>query len=175
MIGGLRRLSYTGVLVALAIVVFAGCKATGGGYIPTAEPGVEGKATFAFNAKCTNTTDEFGNVIAEVKGQLQYNDHPADVKIHADLVNPFPDLLIGSSTPCEDFDDLLTDEQTDVFFGTYRVSGGPKEAEGGVRLQVTDNGEPGINGDQVAIFLDGGRHSGYSNSGIVEGGNVQVD
>jgi hypothetical protein len=177
MIGGLRRVSYTGVLVALAIVVFAGCKATGGGYIPTAAEGVEGKATFAFNAKCTNTTDEFGNVIAEVKGQLQYNDHPADVKIHADLVNPFPDIDIGSSTPCEDFDDLFTDEQTDVFFGVYRVPGGPKEEaeEGGVILEVTDAGEPGINGDQVAISLSGGRYSGYSNSGIVEGGNVQVD
>jgi hypothetical protein len=174
MIGGLRRLSYTGVLVALTIVVLAGCKATGGGYIPTAEPDVEGKATFAFNAKCTNTTLESGEVVGVVKGQLQYNDHPADVKIHADLANAFPDLF-GRSTPCEDFDDFFTDEQTDVFFGTYRVPGEPKEAVGEVTLEVTDAGEPGINGDKVTISLFGGPHGGYTNTGTVQGGNVQVD
>jgi hypothetical protein len=160
MIGGLRRVIYTGVLVALTIVVLAGCKASGGGYITSATG--EGKATFAFNGKCTDTTDEFGNPIADVEGQLQYNDHPADVKIHADLGNQD---FVGF---CEDFDPFA------AFVGEYRVSGGPKEAEGLVLLEVLDAGEPGINGDQVAILLDGGRYSGYSNSGTIQGGNVQV-
>jgi hypothetical protein len=174
MIGGLRRVSFTGVLVALTFVVLAGCQATGGGYIPST---IEGeKATFAFNGKCTNTTmtDEFGNVIAEVKGQLQYNDRAADVKFHADLVDSF--IIPGSSDPCEDAADLGGDSAD--FTGFYRVSGGPKEAEGVVDLFVRDGGEPGINGDHVAIFLSafqpGGTYDGYTNSGFVQGGNVQV-
>jgi hypothetical protein len=167
MIGWLRRFSYTGVLAALTIVVLAGCEqATGGGYITSATG--EGKATFAFNGKCTNTTDEFGNVIGEVKGQLQYNDKPADVKFHAELVGS---TSSGTATPCEDFE---TNEPTEEFLGIYRVSGGPKEAEGNVILQVTDKGEPGINGDIVEIELIGGRYNGYTNVGAVQGGNVQA-
>jgi hypothetical protein len=166
MIGGLRRFSFTGVLVALTIVVLAGCKATGGGYITSATG--EGKATFAFHGECTNTTDEFGNAIAEVKGgQLQYNDHPADVKFHADF--DLENIVIFGT--CEEID---TDASGDEFVGEYRVSGGPKEAEGFVYLNVRDNGEPGINGDLVEIFLLGGRYSDYFNSGTVQGGNVQV-
>jgi hypothetical protein len=169
MIGGLRRFSYTGVLAALTIVVLAGCEqATGGGYIPTAEEGVEGKATFAFNGKCTNTTLENGDVIGEVKGQLQYNDRPADVKFHATLQGT---VFTGTATPCEDQE---ANESTEEFAGEYRVSGGPKESEGIVDLIVADNGEPGINGDVVSIELIGGRYSGYTNLGTVQGGNVQT-
>jgi hypothetical protein len=172
MIGGLRKFSYTGVLVALTIVVLAGCKASGGGYITSATG--EGKATFAFSGKCTNTTLENGDVAAITKGQLQYNDPAADVKFHAELEDFF---VSGSSTPCEDADSFQ-DENVDQFSGTYRVSGGPKEAEGFVDLAVRDAGEPGINGDEVFIFLSafqpGGTYDGYSNSGTVQGGNVQV-
>jgi hypothetical protein len=169
MIGGLRRVSYTAALVALTIVVLAGCNATGGGYIPST---IEGeKATFAFSAKCQNKTlkTETGEVVvAELKGQLQYNDHPADVKIHG----VFFARTTGDS--CEDFD--TTDEDTDVFEGVYFVPGGPRREEdvGTVRLEVTDAGEPGINGDFVMISLFDGPHSGYTNSGFVQGGNVQV-
>jgi hypothetical protein len=172
MIGGLRRASYTGVLVALTIVVLAGCEqATGGGYIPTADETVEGgKATFAFNGKCTNTTLESGEVIGVVKGQLQYNDHPADVKFHAEFSGTVPSDT-DSATPCED---LETNAPIEEFAGFYRVSGGPKEAEGGVILQVTDKGEPGINGDIVEIELIGGLYNGYTNVGAVQGGNVQA-
>jgi hypothetical protein len=173
MIGWLRRASYTGVLVALTIVVLAGCEhATGGGYITSATG--EGKATFAFNGKCTNTTFETETgeevVVGVVKGQLQYNDKPADVKFHAEFGGTVLSGT-GSATPCED---LETNESTEEFAGVYRVSGGPKEAEGNVRLEVTDAGEPGINGDQVTIRLDGGRYSGYFNTGTVQGGNVQA-
>jgi hypothetical protein len=173
MIGGLRRVIYTGVLVALTIAVLAGCKASGGGYITSATG--EGKATFAFNGKCTNTTfEQDGFVAGVVKGQLQYNDPAADVKFHAELQDFF---ITGSSTPCEDADSFQ-DGNVDEFSGTYRVSGGPKEAEGFVDLFVRDAGEPGINGDEVSIslsaFQPGGTYDGYFNSGTVQGGNVQV-
>jgi hypothetical protein len=54
------------------------------------------------------------------------------------------------------------------------VRGGPKEAAGFVEIEVVDNGEPGINGDEVTIFLIEGPYDGYYNSGTVQGGNVQV-
>ena len=167
MIGWLRRFSYTGVLAALTIVVLAGCEqATGGGYITSATG--EGKATFAFNGKCTNTTLEDGSVAGVVKGQLQYNDPAADVKFHAELGGT---VATGTATPCEDVD---TNESADEFIGSYRVSGGPKEGEGVVILEVTDAGEPGINGDQVTIDPFTGPLAFYFNSGTVQGGNVQV-
>jgi hypothetical protein len=56
----------------------------------------------------------------------------------------------------------------------YRVSGGPKEAEGFVEIVVIDNGEPGINGDEVTINVVDGPYDGYYNSGTLQGGNVQV-
>jgi len=153
--------------MALTIVVLAGCeKATGGGTI-TSDTG-EGKATFAFKGKCTNTTLENGDVVAEVKGQLQYNDREADVKFHAELGGT---VRTDTATPCED---IQTNENVEQFLGVYRVSGGPKEGEGLVGLEVLDAGEPGINGDQVGISLDEGLYDGYTNSGTVEGGNVQV-
>jgi hypothetical protein len=174
----MRRTILLLATIALTIVVLAGCKASGGGYIPTAEPGVEGKATFGFSANCTNVTDEFGDVFAYTKGQLQYNDKPADVKFHADLADGGLGV-VGSTTPCEDLDAIFTDEDTDVFSGLYRVRGGPKEGEGSVELLVTDAGEPGINGDKVTISLSafepGGTYDGYTNTGTVQGGNVQVD
>ena|ERR687890_369099 len=161
------------ILVLLAMVtvglLVAGCNATGGGYIPSATD-AEGTATFAFSGKCQNKKLPNGEVAANIKGQIQYYDHPADVKIHAEVTRIT--VITGSATPCEDQDD--TDGDTDVLTGSYRVPGGPKEVAGDVRLEVTDGGEPGINGDQVTISLEGGPYNGYTNSGFVQGGNVQV-
>lgn len=42
-------------------------------------------------------------------------------------------------------------------------------------MRVEDDGEPGINGDTVSITLTGGQYNGYTNSGTVQGGNIQVD
>jgi hypothetical protein len=171
MIGGLRRVSFTGVLVALTIVVLAGCSATGGGYITSATG--EGNATFAFNGKCQNKTTKDPltgekEVAAEYSFTLQYNDHPADVKIHG----LGGGAIFGQT--CEELDDSAGD--TVVFDGVYFVPGGPKEEEdlGAVTLEVTDGGEPGINGDYVKISLVSGPHDGYTNEGFVQGGNVQV-
>ena len=169
MLDKLRRIGYVaGVSVALVLLA-AGCeRATGGGFIRS-DTG-EGKATFGFNARCETTTLEDGREAAVTDGQLQYHDHAANVKFHAEL-EAF--AIISPSPPdrCEAFDPGAT---TDQFFGGYRAEGGPEEAEGLVILTVRDNGEPGINGDEVRVDLIGGRYSGYSNSGTIEGGNIQV-
>jgi hypothetical protein len=164
-----RRILVVLAMTAVGLLV-AGCeRATGGGYIPSAIPG-GGKATFAFSAKCTPTTNEDGSASAVTKGQLQYNDRAADVKFHANIDGTLTEFPAPPDI-CEESDG---DESVDTFFGEYRVHGGPKEGEGTVELEVRDNGEPGINGDEVTIALEDGRHGGYTNSGTVQGGNVQV-
>jgi hypothetical protein len=174
MIGRLRRVSYAGVLVALAIVVLAGCEhATGGGFIPSATD--EGKATFGFSTNCDNTTLENGELAAKVKGQLQYYDREADVKFHASLEPITLEVPSDVTDACGFLDELAEQEfGEDSAVLLYRVQGGPNEAEGLVILQVVDNGEPGINGDEVTITLIGGPYDGYTNSGTIEGGNIQV-
>jgi hypothetical protein len=154
----MRRILMLLAMVAVGMLV-AGCNASGGGYIPSATD--EGKATFGFRGKCENNEDGFG----VFKGQLQYNDREADVKFHA---------VLGASLAPNSCESVESDPIRDQFDGRYRVSGGPKEAEGTVTLLVEDNGEPGINGDEVTIVLVGGRYDGYFNEGTVEGGNIQV-
>jgi hypothetical protein len=139
-----------------------------GGRIPSTVPGE--KATFAFSGKCRNTTLENGQEVYGVtKGQLQYNDRAAGVKFHAKLGEGFS---FGSSDPCGDVAEAGGNSAS--FSGLYRVSGGPKEAEGFVEIVVIDNGEPGINGDEVTINVVDGPYDGYYNSGTLQGGNVQV-
>ena len=175
MIGRLRKVSYAGVLLALSFVVLAGCEtATGGGFIPSATG--EGKATFGFSTKCDNVTLENGDVFGEVKGQLQYIDREADVKFHASRDKSLEQVPSDVTDPCG----FLDEAAGQVFGGEvsfvlpYWVQGGPKESEGLAILHVVDSGEPGINGDEFTIRLDGGRYNGYTNSGTIEGGNIQV-
>jgi hypothetical protein len=178
------------ILVLLAIVgvglLVAGCEqATGGGFIssPPPLPGEEeeDKATFGFTTNCKNTTLENGDAAAQIKGQFQYYDREADVRFHAFL--PPITLSDGFVPPdvtdaCVFLDELAEQEfGEDSFVLLYRVQGGPKderEEEGLVRVRVVDAGEPGINGDTVTIQVLTGPYEGYTRTGVIEGGNIQV-
>jgi hypothetical protein len=60
--------------------------------------------------------------------------------------------------------------------GEYRPQGLPNAARGTFQLTVTDGGEPGsLNGDTVEIHLSGGLYNGYTNAGVIQGGNIQID
>ena len=176
----MRRTILLLATMALTIVVLAGCeKATGGGYIPSQPTGAD-KATFAFSTKCKNTTLENGDVIGELKGQLQYNDREADVRFHA-FLKP---ITVEVGEPGVTDACVFLDEQAEQEFGEdsfvleYRVQGGPKEEEDLevdlVRIHVVDSGEPGINGDEFTIEVLSGPYEGYTNTGTIEGGNIQV-
>jgi hypothetical protein len=175
------------ILVLLAIVgvglLVAGCEqATGGGFIssPPPLPGEEeeDKATFGFTTNCKNTTLENGDAAAQLKGQFQYYDREADVRFHA-FLNPITEIAPpGETDACAFFDEVA-----ELFFGAdsfllqYRVQG-PKEEEeleeGLVRIHVVDAGEPGINGDEITIQVLTGPYEGYTRTGVIEGGNIQV-
>jgi hypothetical protein len=179
MIDRLRKVSYAGVLLALSFVVLAGCEtATGGGFIPSQPTGAD-KATFGFTTHCKSTTLENGLEAANLKGQFQYYDREADVRFHA-FLEPITEVVGGPGVTdaC-----VFLDEQAEQEFGEdsflleYRVQGGPKEEReelGIVRIHVVDAGEPGINGDELTIEVLSGPYMGYTNTGFIEGGNIQV-
>jgi hypothetical protein len=175
------------ILVLLAIVaaglLVAGCeKATGGGFIssPPPLPGEEEeeKATFGFTTNCKNTTLENGDVAANLKGQFQYYDREADVRFHAFLPPVTEIAPPGETDACAFFDEVSEEAfGEDSWLLIYRVQGGPKEEreeEGFVRVRVVDAGEPGINGDEITIQVLTGPYEGYTRTGVIEGGNIQV-
>jgi hypothetical protein len=178
MIGRLRKVSYAGVLLALSFVVLAGCEtATGGGFIPSQPTGAD-KATFGFTTHCKNTTLENGDVEAQLKGQFQYYDREADVRFHA-FLPPVTEIAPPDETDACAFFDTIVEQEfgEDSFVLEYRVQGGPKEEReelGLVRIHVVDAGEPGINGDELTIEVLSGPYMGYTNTGFIEGGNIQV-
>lgn len=70
-----KLLKYTACLAILLmiIVLFTGCKVTGGGYFMDGE----NKCTLGFNAQGTETDEGW-----EYKGQFQFQDHETGVKFH---------------------------------------------------------------------------------------------
>ncbi|MGG7054419.1 choice-of-anchor P family protein [Nitrosomonas sp. ANs5] len=84
------------------------------------------------------------------KGQLQYNDHATGMKVHGSTITDFE--IQGNCA---------------IFSGSARV-----DNQDGVdfTVEACDYGEPGINNDTFSIELD----TGYSKSGVLTGGNIQL-
>jgi hypothetical protein len=107
-------------------------------------------ATFGFNAGDRNGARKGG-----VQGQLQYNDHAADLKVHSTSITSFSVL----------------DDSCVTFSGTARVNG-----VDGYTFTVTeacDNGEPGVGTDTFSIQVTGAGVN-YTRSGVLTGGNLQL-
>jgi hypothetical protein len=176
-----RVYSVIGLIMILGFVAMsaASCKkAAGGGWtdvslfwdgenwVSSDEP--SGKATFGFIAKCEDVDGEL-----LLKVQLQYHDHYNKIKFHGE--GQIQGTLNGFYS-CADLD-TIGDNQ---FFGYGIYTPQPKrqfeETEVGTfLLHVVDGGEPGTSeGDRFEITLDGGPFAGYSNSGFLQGGNIQV-
>ncbi|MGR9086085.1 MAG: choice-of-anchor P family protein [Gammaproteobacteria bacterium] len=83
------------------------------------------------------------------QGQLQYNDHQTGLKFHGSTVTDF--YIHGNCA---------------TYSGPATVSG----TSGEYVVTACDNGEPGRNVDTFSIDLP----NGYSNSGIIDGGNIQL-
>lgn len=84
------------------------------------------------------------------KGQLQYNDHATGMKVHGSTITDFE--IRGNCA---------------VFSGSARVD---NQDGVGFAVEACDHGEPGINNDTFSIELD----TGYSKSGVLTGGNIQL-
>lgn len=142
------------VLVFLSIAALAlfgvGCnKATGGGWFINDLSDNDNKITFGFNAQPTGKHT--------VKGKFQLIDHGSKTKIHGTFS-----------------DGVFEDDPTPTrsrFWGPCSING---EDGYEVFVWVEDNGEPGVQGDEIyiEIYFDDELVDSYH--GILEGGNIQV-
>ena len=123
-----KLLKYTACLAILlmVIVLFTGCKATGGGWFEDCR---ENKCTFGFNAQGKGEGLDW-----EYKGQFQFNAHDDDgTKIHINEM-----YLVEVVGPVANFTGY--DNKNDCI----------------VNVTVTDMGEPGAgSGDWILIVAPG--------------------
>ena len=145
-----RPLFFLGV-IAVSALLFAGCKATGGGYIQSAfDP--DKKANFGFVWQTTEDPEKF-----LVKGH--WSDGPVKFKLDGGFILTF------------------TDGDDGCGFGEAQYTSISKTQPGSGTLQVIlcDEGEPGpTNGDALFIQVHSGPYSGYTNFGELQGGNLQI-
>jgi hypothetical protein len=186
-----RWIGAAGMALAM-LLVLAGCKATGGGYIGQPLPGgpvsvYNGNADFGFTFTCTMKSANK----ALIAGQITYHDYASSILYPGDLTpTTFPEIKIhGIVDPL-----FVTVPQCDQaaqafpngaqFKGTYCpqsqtycVPGKP--GNGRFTVQVFDQGEPArpggdFTGDSFSISLQGGPYNLYTRGGYIQGGNVQV-
>lgn len=113
------------------------------------EPGSGGFITGGGRIASGPSFATFGFNARDGQGQLQYNDHGTGLNFHGDNVNSFS--IAGN---CATWSGTATVDGTD---GDYVVT-------------ACDNGEPGKNADTFSIELP----NGYFNSGVINGGNIQL-
>lgn len=186
-----RRIGVTGMAVVLASGL-TGCQARGGGSIGAPLPGTVAaqssyaeEATFGFTFTC-----EMRNGKAVVRGELSYHDHaPSSVRglsFPEIALHGTTDPILMDASSCDAAADLLGGSGSDAqFTGTYQAQALDPIlldtlSEGLFKVDVFDQGEPGrskgeITGDGFSIELTGGRYSGYTRAGYIEGGNIQVE
>jgi hypothetical protein len=155
----------------------AGCdQFDGGGWLRSANVLSNEKATFGINGKCRNIDHpEFGQVAALHEGQFEYYDHGTEVRFHGDVQSE-PFIFFIEPNTCKAVEEFLHQQGfvgSASFHGNYRPQrgGAPGEFSG----FLTDGGEPGFVGDTFSITLFGGQYDGYTNTGPIEGGNIQVN
>ena len=99
----LKKVTLIAILVTLTIINVSCRKSNGGGFIESAEESGNGKATIGYQIKCDDfvTADPFGYdiLVGHITGNIQYNDHLAEVKVHGNIdfipyvdVAPVPEL-----------------------------------------------------------------------------------
>ena len=117
---------------------------TGGGKLGTGRD----IATFGFNAGSRGG--------GGLHGQLQYNDHGQNLKVHSLSIDSF-EVIAG--TTCVKFSGPARVNNVDGYTVTVN--------------QACDNGEPGVGRDTFDISVSGPNLS-YSRSGTLTGGNLQL-
>lgn len=113
-----------------------------------------GKASLGYQMKCDNFLDEAsGEFIGHVTGNVQFNDHDADVKIHGklDFVPFFEDEQL---TSCETIAVIFDDELPDDIDAAFVV------------------GDNCPNSEAFLIEIEG--DISYGNGGCLRGGNLTI-
>jgi hypothetical protein len=170
--GQSRPIGVIAVLIAFAFVLTGCDRVTGGGWIPSLSP-TGGRATFSFTAKCRDRTIDGIPTAVLYEGQFEFDDHGFNplVRVHGD-VQPTEFGTVPERT-CRDLSRELDLVNLTGFQGTYRTQAQVLPiTQGEFAVAVVDEGEPGINGDEICVTLAGGIV--YENCGVLQGGNIQV-
>jgi hypothetical protein len=149
MTGGARRrvlkvLPAVG-LTAIALGV-AGCKATGGGFIPS-----------AVGADAAH----FGFVMQTNKG---------DNVVHGTYRDGYVQLRFDGGSVSMNLNPCAT------WTVDYVSTSADNPGSGTAQVVICDNGKAGpTNDDSLSIQIQSGPYAGYSNSGTLAGGNLQIN
>ena len=146
------------IVVTTMVLLAGGCagKGAGGGFLPSAaDDGT--KATFGFRY---NTLDsEKGNFGAN---GVYHDKSAAGVKLEVTGILFVPD-------PPE------VDPQCVWSTLGYESQDPKNRGTGLLEVEVCDKGKPGPgNGDYIAVDILTGPFGGYSNSGVIQGGNIHL-
>ncbi len=151
-----RRSLRAGLVAGFALVMVGCTTVRGGGWVTSATG--TGKATFGFQLVCNG--DE--TTTAQVSGQLQYHDPGANVRLHGQ----------ADAVP---FSTCTNNGVEGRFFGRYTPQPQSRGPGGEFEIVAQDLGERGPSkGDTFQITLTGGVYDGYTNEGVVGGGNIQA-
>jgi hypothetical protein len=148
--------------VMVPVLLFAaGCyeKLYGGGWMQSVIAG--DKATFAISYDLTRyfESDQSDPSLIHLEGF--YHDQGLDVRLK------FEDVRSYAHGPGPEEGDC-------AFFATTYTSQNPaKPGTGIAEVVACDNGEPGVEGDLLAIDILTGPYTGYQNVGPILGGNFQ--
>lgn len=156
---------FTIILITIMAVILVACSAHGGGWIISSVG--EGKATFGFTINCTQI--DAHNIV--LSGKFQFNDHPAGINIHGDIVQPY--TVTSTEISCDE--PFVVGNPT--FIGSFTMM--PSGETGKFTFTTSDYGEPGPDaGDYITIRLyDGPAYTVppfYAHGGVVGGGNIQI-
>jgi len=157
---------------AVALVGVACQKTSGGGWVDSVVSGK--KATYGYQASCTNIEYSPGFFVGHVTGQFQYKDHGAGIAFHGDVdFIPYEEDSIFTS--CEAIGQYWDSNGfVPVFLmaGTYTPIPA-NQGTGGV-FAVLAGDQVCEGGDAIVVDVYDGFHGGYFNESCLGGGNLTV-
>jgi hypothetical protein len=149
--------------VIVPVLLFAaGCyeKLNGGGWMQSAN-GVD-KANFSISYNLTRylESDQSDPSLIHLEGV--YHDKGLDVRLK------YEDVLDFVDNP-----DVSEGQDCVLFLTTYTSQDRDMPGTGQAEVLACDLGEPGVQGDFLAIDVLSGPYEGYNNEGFILGGNFQ--
>jgi hypothetical protein len=172
----LRRIMTMTAVLLLALVA-AGCdRFSGEGSLRSANPTSNQKATFFITGRCeVDRVAGFGRVPMLHEGVFRYRDPGAGVSIRGGDIEPT--IYFTTFDTCRQVEQFFHNPDSisgaALFRGTYRPANGGRRGE--FEGSLSDGGEPGFLRDTFSITVISGKYSGYTNTGPIESGNIQVN
>jgi hypothetical protein len=176
-VGQKRRWIMTMTAVLVLALVAVGCdRFTGQGSLRSAKVNSTAKATFYITGRCEVDNDGgFGQVPALHEGVFRYNDRAKGVQIRGGDIEPT--IFFTTFETCAEVEQFVHSPDgtrgVALYRGTYRPANGGGRGE--FRGSLTDAGKPGFLGDTFSITVISGKYQGYTNTGPIQSGDIQIN